>query len=699
MIIAASAQPGIVRAAKAKSASTTLNEVVVKGAAEDPNAVATTGSKTNTPLRYIPASISVVPKDLVETQGATANVDYAVRNVSGVTQSSSSNYGFFNNYQIRGLNMNFLRDGVPDATTINGYSRTLADVERIEVLKGPGSALYGSGAPGGTVNLISKKPQQKAAYSLLGSYGAFDTYETTADMTGPIVPGKVSYRFIANYYDTDGYRDLERGLYEILPTLRFDFNEDHNLTFDFDFRDIEIVADTYGIPFEGSSLTTRNHLLPVSHDNKYYTPFGKTEQKVLRYSVTDEWRVRDELLLRNNFVVLDRELRLLRNAGGAVATGSSVMTSRSLREQADDVTDYLYQFEPVIDFDTRDVHHKLLLGFEYQYHDVDAWRNTAALPNILDVYNPVVRETSKDLLTFVPNFDRGIKANYESLYVQDQMDLTRKLKLRLGGRFDRFDTKVDSRLNRVRERRVDTPFSGQAGLVYEPVEPTSFYGGIARSQQAILSTESSSPLNTPEGALQYEVGSKTHFFQDRLSFDVSWFHVTRKDFLVTIGADTIPVGKQKTQGVDFETRVTPVAGWNLYANYTYQEARLLKVPLAAGPAVEGNRPTGIPANIVNLWSTYEFQDGFLKGFGFGGGLTYKDSVFINQQNTSLVPSYITADAVLFYRRGWYEFQVNVKNLTDQDYFKYGVNGGALPGEPFGVYGTVRLRTPEAAKVG
>jgi iron complex outermembrane recepter protein len=570
-------------------------------------------------------------------------------------------------------------------------------VERIEVLKGPGSALYGSGSPGGSVNLVSKQPLDIAQYSLSGTYGAFNTYETTADITGPVIQDKLLYRFITHYDNVEGFRNVGHENFEILPTVKLKIAENHDLTFDFDYRDIQSDADTYGIPFQGTSLTQRNSLLDVPRTHKYYTPFGGTRQHVLRYSVMDEYRFTDEILLRNNFVMLDRDLHLIRNGGGSIAAGSQVMTGRSLREQTDKVRDYLYQIETVIDFDTWDLTHKLLMGFEYQYHDINTWRSTASLPNITDVFNPVIPETSKDSLNFVPNFNRDINANYESVYAQDQIDLTEQLKLRLGGRIDRFDTHVDSFLNGVKERREDNPFSGQAGLVYSPVKQTSFYGGLSSSKQAILSTESTAPLNVPESALQYEIGNKTSFFDEKLNFDVSWFHVTRKNFLVTVGADTFPVGEQKTQGVDFDAWLEPIKGWKIIGNYSYQNAHIVDMPVATGPSVAGNRPTGIPGHLVNFWTTYEIQEGPLKGLGVGGGFNYKDSVAINQQNTSIIPSYITMDLVVFYHWKFVEAQVNMKNLTDANWYRNGVNSGALPGDPFGVYGTIRLRYPDPEK--
>ena len=674
--------------ARADAKITKLNEIVVSDKIDK---TATTATKTGTPLSDIPATVTVVPSTLIRTQGSTASVDQTIRNVSGVSQSSSSNYGFFNNYVIRGLNMNFLRDGIPDGSTVNGYARSLVDVEKVEVLKGPGSALYGSGSPGGSVNLVTKTPESEPAYEFAQSFGSFDTYQTTVDLTGPVGRNDLLYRFIGGYYTTDGFRGLEKETTEVLPTITWQVSDGHKLTFDFDYRDIDLISDTNGIPFRGVSLTAPNVLLDVSRENKYYTPFSETNQEVFRFALNDEVELSDSLLLRNNFVVLDRELYLLRNAGGTVAAGSSTMTGRSLRQQTDDVTDYVYQFEPIWDFETGSVKHKLLTGFETQYHDLSAQRQAAALPNILNVFNPIIPETSKSALTFVPTFDRDIQAFYLSGYAQDQIELTEQWKARLGGRYDRFDTDVQSRLNNTEEDRQDDALSGQAGLVFQPIHETSFYGGVSSSKQAILSTESSSPLNVPESALQYEIGNRTSFLDDKLNINVAWFDVTRENFLVTIGTDTIPVGEQKTQGVDIDMDAELMPGWNLYANYSYQDAELVDVPVLTGPSVIGNRPTGIPADSASFWSTYELQEGPLKGFGFGGGLTYKGPIFINQTNTSEVPGYTTGDLVFFYHKDFWEAQLNITNVGDVTYFRNGVNSGALPGDPLAVTGTVRVK--------
>ena len=687
-IAAVGLMAGMISLSFANSESTTLSEIVVTSTA-DKSVRTVTGSKTDTALKYIPSNIGIINADLIKAQGSS-NLDQTIKNVSGVTQSSSSNYGFFNNYLIHGMNMNFLRDGAPDASTVNGYSRSLTNVERVEVLKGPGSALYGSGSPGGSVNLISKSPQEKAAYSVSQLAGSFDTYQTSVDLTGPLVNKELLYRLNSSYYTSVGFRDLNKKSVEVLPSVLWHVNDDHQVQFDFDYRRIELVADTNGIPFQGASLTQENALLDVSRSNKYYTPFGETNQDIFRMAIKDEQQLTDSVLLRNNLIFLDRNLYLLRNAGGTVAAGSQVMTGRGLREQSDDVKDYIYQLEPVVDFETGFLGHKLLTGFEAQYHDIQAVRSTASLPNILNVYNPIIPETSKSSLTFTKNFDRDIKAMYQSLYAQDQIEITEQWKARVGARSDWFDTKDKNAVNGQDQHRRDNEVSTQAGLVYEPIKNVSFYTGLSNSKQAILSTESSL-LGQPEGAEQVEVGNKTTWFDDKLSLNVSLYKVTRHNFLVNIGTDTVPVGKQRTQGLDVDLSAEPLPGWKMYSNYAFQQAKLVSVQQPAGnPGVDGNEPVGIPQHSLGMWSTYELQEGRLKGFGFGGGVTFKDSIFINLQNTSRIPSYVTGDLVFFYHQDRYEAQLNISNIGDAVYYRNGVNSGALPGDPLTVQGIVKV---------
>lgn len=673
-------------------------EVVATG---DRTPTFSTGSKTNTPLRDIPASIQIVPKELLKDQGAV-NLDQGIRNVSGVQQSSTSNYGFANTYSIRGLTQTFLRDGVPDGLTVNGYFRTLTDVERVEVLKGPGSAIYGSLAPGGTINLVSKQPQSTPAYTIDLGVGSFDTYRGAIDLTGPITADKKwLYRFNAAVSTKSGYRGLNQETIEILPTITWKPHEDHTVVFDFDYRHIEVVADTYGIPFVGFKL------LNVPPETRYYTPFATNVQDIYRGAISYEWKVNPDLIFRSNLTALYRDLSISRNASGGLFTGANnnIPADRLLRDQTDQALDLVFQTEVVWKVATGPIKHTLLAGLEYQRHDYNAVRDTLRFAPIANPFNPVLEQSRSNRLSIARAFDINLSADYFGVYLQDQIEFTPKLKARIGGRWDSFGTQRTGFVNTLNGNQsavvstfnqsldsAPSRFSYQAGLVYQPIRELSLYGGVSKSHLGILSTEGipvAAQLDPPESALQFEVGIKGEFLKGRLNAGLALFDNTREDFILVLNNVRQPVGAQKTRGIELDLSAEPVDGWKFFFNYALYDAKLTKLPNT--PLLEGNSPTGVPRNSAALWTTYEFKKGTLKGFGFGGGLTYRDDIFQDQANTRVIPGYTTLDLALFYRRENYEFQLNFNNITDTQYFRNGVNTGALPGEPFNVQASVRLK--------
>jgi iron complex outermembrane receptor protein len=648
---------------------------------------ATTGAKTDTPLKDIPASIQVVPKELLSEQGAY-RIDAIIKDVSGIAVVRQGGQIVGDSYLIRGLRANFLRNGLPDSGATVGYGRTLTDVERVEVLKGPGSALYGNGDPGGTINLITKQPLETPLYSLYGSGGSFGTHLEAVDLGGPLGTTRLLYRFNGAYYHTDGFRDQANTTVEILPKLAWKPDVDHTLTLDFDYRSIKIVPDSYGIQFRGRDL------LDVPRDTKYFTPFNHVDQDVFRVALRYEGRLTDALAVRTNLSVLTREVLVLRNAGGSVGPGSIAQTGRTLRKQTEDTNDaYLFQLEPVWTVKPGTTQHTLLSGFEFQHQFGVFTRADAALPSIVNVFHPVIPEQSTKGLEFVKAFDGTQESDKFGLYVQDQIEFSEEWKARVGARISRFDTTSFNRQSQPRTvSRSDDALDGQAGLVYQPVKATSFYVGFSRSHsQPNINSEQSNVAVVPESATQWELGNKTTFLDDRISLNLAVFHVTRENFLVTIASEQVPIGEQRTQGFELDLASEPVRGWKLYANYAYQDAELVRLAPTDTSAGKGHRPTLTPEQSAGLWTTYELQSGPLRGLGFGGGITFKGTVFADNENTRRIPGYVVGDLVAFYRLAPFEVQVNVKNVADTTYFTSGVNGGASVGDPLSVLATARVR--------
>src|SRR3569623_1905393 len=201
--------------------------------------VARTGSKPDTPLRDVPASVSVVPATLLKEQGVI-NMNDAMRNVSSVQPLMGGGYGFANNYTSRGLPLRFFRDDLPDGTSPqNGYYRTMYAVARIEVLKGPGAAVFGVAGPGGSINMITRQPWSAFAASAGTMLGSFGTRIGHLDVTGPMGQ-RFAGRFITDLEHADGFRGLKRDIFEISPTLLWHLADDKTLLIDFDHREQNI---------------------------------------------------------------------------------------------------------------------------------------------------------------------------------------------------------------------------------------------------------------------------------------------------------------------------------------------------------------------------------------------------------------------------------------------------------------------------
>ena len=278
--------------------------------------------KTGTPLANLPQSVVVVPRATIVEQGGTSVAD-AVRNVSGVNIGGSSTYGFFDRFTIRGMDARFYSDNFPDGDQSNGFPHSLNGVERVEVLKGPGSALFGSGPPGGTVNVVHFAPSAVPGYGLSQQVGSFGSWTTSAYATGPTTIPGLNYRVDGLLAHSDGFRNLESANYEIRPVLQWN-KDNHVTTFALDYRHIERTPDPYGLVyFNGAALAGTP--LNVPNTFKYSTPFSFGNQDFERGTLTNSWWFADYLTINNRLAYTHRDVSILRNSGGGTISISSAV--------------------------------------------------------------------------------------------------------------------------------------------------------------------------------------------------------------------------------------------------------------------------------------------------------------------------------------------------------------------------------------
>jgi len=669
--------------------------------------------KTGTKLADIPASIQIIPREVLTEQGTTTLKD-AVVNASGINTGGQDSLGYFDHFLIRGLNAQVYSDGFSDGDQLGGLSHSLNGVRRIEILEGPGSALFGSGPPGGTINIIHYDPSPIFHFGSSVQAGSYGTVVNSNYITGPTTISGLNYRVDATFSRADGFRDLAYQDYEIRPEFQW-HTGDHTVTFALDARHLNQTPDSYGLIYLNGSP-----IAGVSINAKYSTPFSFAHQDYVRPTLTDKWEVTDYLTINNRFSYTSRSIDVMRNNDSMSATGTHIvgdsLVGRQLRFQNDSDQFYDYQFEPVWKFGTGSIRHTLLTGFEYQHQILDTNRVTADLPNIANIFAPTPPELSPNGLVFQCDAKHScdqdhLVGNFYGLYATDQIDLTNKWKLRLGARQDWFDTELDplitvptSATNPAPSRftsagvpiiagipqfRDDKPVSWSVGTLYHLTSWMAPYAGVSKSYLTNFNSENTqNGIGAPESALQYEAGIRFTFLNERIVLNTAAFNVSRDNVATLISAtDTIVFDSQLTNGVEASLDAKITEQWHLLANATAQNAVITSAPQAL--TTIGNHPQGVPAYMANLWSTYKFSLGGISGFVVGAGLNYRDKTYSDTTNVNSVPAYVIGNAMVGWENANWGVTLNVKNITNERYYVAANGAGGFVGEGLSAFLTVR----------
>ncbi len=674
--------------------------------------------KTGTKLADIPASVQIIPRQVVTEQGGTLLRD-AIWNASGINSGGQDSLGYFDHFLIRGLNAQVYTDRFSDGDQLGGLVHSLNGVKQIEILEGPGSALFGSGPPGGTINIVHYDPSPVFHWGTSTQVNSFGGVTNSNYVTGPTTVEGLNYRIDTTFSGGGAFRDLNSKDYEIRPEFQWHV-QDHTLTFALDARHIEQTPDSYGLIYFGGQPITG-----VPNTAKYSTPFAFAKQDDIRPTFADQWDVTNFLTINNRISYTHREIDAMRNNDSMSATGTHVavvngedaLLGRQLRWQNDSDGFLDYQFEPVWKFNTGSVHHTLLTGFEYQHQVMDTYRVTADLPNITNIFAPVPPELSPSSLNFQCDSKHScdnnhLVANYYGLYATDQIDLTDKWKLRVGVRQDWYQNELDplvTVLNTstglpaqftnagapviagVNEFRNDKPLSWNIGTLYHLTNWMAPYIGASQSYLSNFNSENSTNgIGAPESARQYEAGVRFTFLNERIVLNTAVFNVSRDNVatLVAAGAvDNVVFDSQLTNGEEVSLIAKVTDQWSLLANATHQQTVLTNAPQAA--AQVGNVPQGVPANMANAWSVYKFALGGLSGFQFGIGANYRDRTWSDTTNVNSVPGFVIGNLMFGWENPNWGVSLNVKNFTNKLYFVAANGAGGFVGEGLGAYLTVK----------
>jgi len=649
---------------------------------------ATTGTRTNTPLRDIPQSIQVIPRQVLEDQ-QVIRLEEALRNVSGI-RTDDIFAGTINRINIRGFTQDvFLRNGFRESQ----FSlRETANLERIEVLKGPASVLYGNLEPGGVVNLVTKKPLSEPYYSAELSVGSYGFYRPNIDLSGPLNEDRtLLYRLNAVYEGGDRFRDFDQDVERVFvaPVLTWNISDNTELTLEFDYLNDQR-------PFDEGLFAFGTGIPDIPFDRIFQDPDASRSVEELGAGYQLEHRFSENWTLRNRFRFLSSDTFDFRLTSWNVEEDTEQL-DRRWRSNDDLYESYALQTNVVGKFATGSINHTLLFG-------VDLERETSVgkqsrlpgdPPLLIDIFNPVdvdvPRPEITDLTLLARNED--VRLDRLGIYLQDQISLLDNLKLLVGGRFDLFEQHTKNFLTNTTFNQDQQRFSPRVGLVYQPIEQISLYASYSQSfnPNTFATDADGSPLEPTIGN-QYEIGIKGEFLDGRLSTTLAAYEITKKNIAATNPDNpdfSIPIGEARSRGIELDIIGEITDGWNIIASYAYTDA---KITTGNEFFAIGNRLYNVPENSASLWTTYEIQSGDLEGLGFGAGLFFVGEREGDQENSFRLPSYVRTDAALYYRRNNWRAALNFQNIFDVDYIQSsaGFRASVYPGEPFTVIGTVSV---------
>ena len=666
-------------------------DVTVAGAL---SATVATG-KTNLPLRELPMTVHGVPALVIQEQGVNDLVG-ALQNVPGVY--AFTNYGVYEGYTFRGFldlfpsMANQLVDGVRhEGNRVNSQA---VNVERVEVLKGPSSALYGGGAIGATVNIIRKKPSAIPAYDFSATAGSWQTFRGTFGATGRLASDAVLYRLDVGAEDREGYRHNDATRLSITPSLAWRIADRDQFNVYYTFNRDRFNGDA-GIPLVAPDEGRVEDFFPdVPRDRNFRTPFDFAQaydhnlQIAYARQLNDRWGVRNTLSYRpvNDDYFLS-EFVFVEDDGRTV-----------FREYLQ----FKHHRRPVTNLAEAtasvggSVPQSLVFGWEGQHYanhsnTVGDIGVVAATP--IDLFDPVETQTAVSApLTRIAYFTQ----NTNAFYVQDHLTLGANVKALVGGRFDVFrrtshNNPVQGGVEREGPlvRREADAFTGRVGVVYQPVPTFDLYGSFANSFRPLTQAQPDGTTLEPEEGRQMEFGQRFHLAGGRVQLNTAVFHIVRENVAFSRpGGFFDQASDVRSRGFEADLLTSPASNWRVNGGYAFTNAEFGDYLVNATTNLRGNAAIMSPKHTFSVWTGYDWPN----GVGVNLGVRSQSKVFIDRTNTLTFDGYGVVNVGARYRRGSIEYALNINNLTDTEYFSSVLYDTQLyPGEPINVLGTIRVR--------
>ncbi len=641
-------------------------------------------TKTSMPLVRTSQSVSVVTREQIDKQGSMT-VAEAVRYTPGVLTNPYGNTRRYDYLAMRGINDgavdNIIIDGLKSMGDPGSYSSLQIDpyfIERIDVLKGPSSVLYGRSNPGGLASLTTKRPQFTDAARIDLSYGSNDYKSLGFDVTGPLNEN-VAYRVVGVAKDADSQVDyVEETRYTLMPSLTLNLSEDTSLNL-YAYLQHDPNGGYHGsLPASGTLEKRNGRRLSGSffEGDPDIEEFKRT-QNMLGYEF--QHRFNDVWSARQNFRYLDAEVENSQVWQSGYYDATSDLLYRGFSGGEESLHAWVIDNMLQAEFATGSALHTVVFGLDYQYtknKTLDEFDYTSVSP--LDIANPIYPDNTLADLAVSSNALRRQKQ--AGLYIQDLIELD-SWNLSFGLRQDWYDVSIDDAV-RGKDANQGEKLSGHVGVLYAFENGISPYLSYSTSFNPTSNYSSGAQILEPTTGKQWEAGVKYQPVGSDDLYTLSFFTIDMENLFAkenSLVTDNFykGVGGMKSRGVELEARVNVTEHLRVLGSVTLNDVKYSKSYFAynsAGEVVDakGNTPYQTPERMASLWADYSFAEGLLAGLNIGGGARHVGYSWGNDAHDFKVPSYTLFDASIGYdlsRVGLNgtSIRLNANNLTDEYY--------------------------------
>ena len=619
-----------------------------------------TGTKTDTALREIPQSLSVIGRAEMEARGALDLMDVVAQTPGIAVAAYGPDNRGWEYVSLRGFpgNSSSYRDGLPQTQFGVVYRMTEPwGLERVEVLRGPASVLFGQGDAGGVINRVSKTPGAGAKREIEVQYGSFNRKQVALDVGGALGDaGALAYRVLGVALDSDdqdrypnGDR-INRSRAYVAPSLRWTPNAATSLTLLGEFIKDKSDEDPYYVNFP-----VGGGIRHIKYGDPSFSRF-KQDQYALGYQL--DHALNDAWSLRQN--ARHSDIALARNAlwGDALQADGHTL-SRSTRSWDDRLkqTSLDTQLHGTLRAGT--ARHTLLFGLDWNHMDGTAYRFRGAAPG-LDLLNPIYGMAIPTPRT--PTADFTQKMDQIGLYAQDQIRFGERWIATVGGRQDHVASVTANRLNASRATQSDDAFSGRAGLSYLLGQGWAPYVSYAGSFLPVGGADANNNPFKPSRGKQVEAGVKYQPEGGASLFTVAVFDL-RKTNVVTydnLTGDARQIGKQRSRGLEVEAKAALTRQLSATASFTALDLKVLE---SADATEVGKVPATVPERTASLWLDYALGG----GFAAGGGLNYVGKRPNDEVNSNNERAFTLLNASLRYDMGAWRFALTASNALNKKY--------------------------------